>query len=204
VTINLQAASDSGSSSSDNITNATSLVFDVSFSEPVAGLAPGDFSNPGTATGCSFGVPAGGPTNYTETVTGCSAGTVILRLAAAGVTDTAGNTNAQTNGATVTIDRTAPTVTMNSVTNGNGQRKVYNGTTTDNSGSVHVVIHLGATIAGSVKDDVTGSTFPTSTTWTVTGTNNALSTGTQYTAEVTQTDVAGNVSGTATFTFNAP
>jgi hypothetical protein len=125
-------------------------------------------------------------------------------LAAAAVTDTAGNENAQTDGSSVTIDRTAPTVAMTSVTNGTGNRRVYNGTTTENNGSVHVIIHLGATIAGAVKDDVTGSTFATATTWTITGTNNALTAGTQYTAEVVQTDAAGNISVTATFTFTFP
>ena len=47
------------------------------------------------------------------TVTGCSEGTLIVRLRVNGVTDLAGNGNAVTNGATVTIDRTAPTVTIN-------------------------------------------------------------------------------------------
>ena len=111
-TIDLQAASDSGSSSTDNITNAASLVYDVTFSESVTGLAATDFSNVGTATGCTVGAPSGSGAAYTVTLTGCSAGTVILRLAAGGVTDTAGNTNALTNGPTVTVDRTAPGVTV--------------------------------------------------------------------------------------------
>ena len=109
-TIALQPGSDTGTSSSDNVTNAASLVFNVTFSEPVTGLAAGDFSNQGTAIGCSVGAPTGGPSAYTVTLTGCPAGTVILRLAAGGVTDTVGNPNAQTDSATVTIDRTAPTV----------------------------------------------------------------------------------------------
>ncbi len=50
--IDLRAASDSGVSNSDDITNAASLVFDVTFSETVTGLAANDFSNVGTATGC--------------------------------------------------------------------------------------------------------------------------------------------------------
>ena len=51
MTIDLQAASDTGTSSSDNITNATRLVFDVNFSESVAGLAGTDFSNSGNGDG---------------------------------------------------------------------------------------------------------------------------------------------------------
>ena len=58
-TIHLQAGSDSGSSNADDITNAATLMFDVTFSEPVAGLAAGDSSNAGTAAGCVVGAPAG-------------------------------------------------------------------------------------------------------------------------------------------------
>ncbi len=47
------------------------------------------------------------------TLTLCSQGTVILQLRAAAVTDTATNANAVTNGPTVTVDRTGPTVTIN-------------------------------------------------------------------------------------------
>ncbi len=112
-TIDLRAASDSGVSNSDDLTNAASPIFDVTFSETVAGLAAGDFSNVGTATGCVFGAPAGAAAAYNVTVTGCSEGTLIVRLAANGVLDTAGNGNALTNGPTVTIDRTGPSVTIN-------------------------------------------------------------------------------------------
>ena len=109
-TIDLQDASDTGTSDSDNITKALSLTFDVTFDEDVFTLAASDFSNAGTATGCTFGAPMGSGDTYTVTVSTCSEGTVILRLAAAGVTDTAGNDNVQTDSATVTIDRTAPVV----------------------------------------------------------------------------------------------
>ena len=113
VTIALQTASDTGISNADNITNAANPVFDLTFSEPVVGLLANDLSNVGTATTCAFGVPAGSGAAWTVTVTGCSEGTLIVRLRVNGVTDLAGNGNAVTNGATVTIDRTAPTVTIN-------------------------------------------------------------------------------------------
>jgi hypothetical protein len=112
VIIDLQAGSDNGPSSTDNVTNATTLVFDVTFNEPVTGLAATDFSEQGTATGCVIPAPAGSGAAYTETLTACTAGSVILRLAASAVTDTAGNTNALTNGPTITVDRTAPTATL--------------------------------------------------------------------------------------------
>ncbi len=113
VTFDLQAGSDSGISNTDNITNVASPVFDAIFSEVVAGFAAGDLSNTGTATGCTFAM--GGPTGntYPVTVTLCTEGTLIVRMAASGVTDTAGNNIAQTDGPTVTIDRTVPTVTIN-------------------------------------------------------------------------------------------
>ena len=112
VTIDLRAASDTGVSNGDDITRAASLVFDVSSSETVAGLAANDFSNVGTATGCVVGAPAGSGSAHRVTLTTCSQGTVILRLRAAAVTDVAGNANALTVGPTVTVDRTSPTVTI--------------------------------------------------------------------------------------------
>jgi hypothetical protein len=93
-------------------TKAASIAYSLVFSESVTGLASGDFSNAGTATGCSFGVTGSG-TTYTITVTGCSTtGTLIPRLATAGVTDAAGNTGpaANADGSTLTLDRVAPAV----------------------------------------------------------------------------------------------
>ena len=93
-------------------TNATSLAYTLVFSESVAGLAVGDLSNGGTATGCSFTV-AGSGTTYTVTVATCSAsGTLAPRLAAGGVTDTAGNTGpaVASSGTTITLDRVPPAV----------------------------------------------------------------------------------------------
>ena len=111
-TIDLQPGSDSGASTTDNLTNAVNLTFDVDFDEDVFGLAASDFSVGGSATGCSVGAPIGSGDSYDVTLSGCSEGTVILTLAAAGVTDTAGNANAATSGPTVTVDRTGPTVTI--------------------------------------------------------------------------------------------
>src|SRR5205807_213599 len=110
--ITLQAASDTGSSNSDNVTKAANLVFNVAFTESVTGLATNGFSNVGTATGCAFGALSGSGTSYTVTASRCSEGTVRVRLAAAVVSDAACNQNVQTDGATVTIDRTAPLATI--------------------------------------------------------------------------------------------
>ena len=113
VVLDLQAASDSGLSTTDNITNKLTLRYDVTFSETVGGVALGDFSTTGTATGCGIGNLLGsGP--YTIDLTSCSEGTVTLTFAQGGATDTAGNDGptSDTDGPEVTIDRTGPSVTV--------------------------------------------------------------------------------------------
>ena len=112
-TIDLQAGSDTGTSNSDNITKATTLVYDVSFNEAVSGVASTDFTITGTATGCSIDTLTGSAAAYVLTLTGCSEGTVIVTFAADGATDTAGNTGPTSDASlTVTVDRTAPTATI--------------------------------------------------------------------------------------------
>ena len=112
-TFALQTASDSGSSSSDRVTNAATLVYDLVFSDSVTGLMSGDFSNTGTATGCTF-TPSGSGSTYTVSVESCSEGTVILVLASYSVTDTAANAGplAASPTPSVTIDRTNPTASI--------------------------------------------------------------------------------------------
>jgi subtilisin family serine protease len=110
-TVSLQAGSDTGSSSTDGLTNASTLTFDVVFNRPVNGLAAGDFSIGGTATGCIAGAPTGAGAAYAVTVSGCSAGTVSLRLAADAVTDgsAVAGPAAQVTAPTVVVDLTNPT-----------------------------------------------------------------------------------------------
>ena len=95
------------------LTNLSSFSYTLTLSESVSGLASADFTNVGTATGCTFGAPAGSGSSYTVAVTGCgNSGTVIPRLAANGVTDAVGwaGPSAATDGKTLTIDKIAPTV----------------------------------------------------------------------------------------------
>ncbi len=148
VTFDLQAGSDSGTSSTDNITNVASPVFDASFSEAVAGFAAGDLSNTGTATGCSFAVGAPTGNTYPVTVTLCTEGTLIVRMAASGVTDTAGNNIAQTDGPTVTIDRTVPTITIANPTTTPEQSKTITASTSD--GTLTMSNTTGSTCDGSL------------------------------------------------------
>ncbi|HVM72173.1 MAG TPA: Ig-like domain-containing protein, partial [Anaerolineales bacterium] len=115
----LQAGSDSGASSTDNITNAASLVFNVTFSEALNAPFTGTgLSNTGTATGCaiSVGTPTGNV--YPVTLDTCQEGTVILTLAAGSVADLAGNPNALTNGTSVKVDRTGPTYSSSTPADG--------------------------------------------------------------------------------------
>jgi hypothetical protein len=95
------------------ITNQTTIVYDIVFSEAVTGLALADFSKSGTGSAsCTIGSPSGSGTTYTVTLSGCSPGTVILTIAANAVTNTSSQTAPASNtaAATVTIDQTAPTI----------------------------------------------------------------------------------------------
>ena len=115
--IALEELTDTGKSSSDLVTRAMSLVFDVNFSTAITGLTSGDFAFFGTATGCTA-TPSGDTAPITVTVDGCSAGTVILTLSAGAVQGAADNTktNETVSAPTVTIDRTAPTITISTST----------------------------------------------------------------------------------------
>ncbi len=115
VTFDLQSGSDSGTSDSDDLTNATSLIIEAAFSKAVTGLTTDDLTNIGSATGCSISVGTPSGNTYPLTLSSCSAGTAIIRLAGSTVTDSAGNPNDQTDGPTITIDRSGPTVAMNSL-----------------------------------------------------------------------------------------
>jgi hypothetical protein len=93
-------------------TNAAALTYTLTFSEAVTGVAAGDFSNTGTATGCAFDPGTDSGASRTVTISSCSNGTVVPRLAINAATDAAGNTGpaAAADGSSITIDRTAPTV----------------------------------------------------------------------------------------------
>lgn len=99
-------------------TSAAGLSFGVSFSTSVTGLAAADFATSGTATGCSIGAPSGSGSSYTVAVSGCSGGTVTLTLHAGAVLDSLSDPGPATDvsSASVTIDRTAPTVTAPAAT----------------------------------------------------------------------------------------
>ena len=101
-----------------NLTNAASINFTVTFSEPMTGLDAGDFvlTKNGSLNGDSVVNVGGGPTVYTVTVnTGAGDGDLRLDLpsSATTVTDLGGNPLQNlpyTNGESYVVDKTAPTV----------------------------------------------------------------------------------------------
>jgi Ca2+-binding RTX toxin-like protein len=111
----------------DELTNATSVDFTVSFSESVTGVDVSDFflSTTGTATGSIASVSANNTNVYEVTVNGVAgAGTLRLNLnsSGTGISDSASNpiTTGYTSGQSYTIDHYAPASTSVAVpTNGN-------------------------------------------------------------------------------------
>jgi hypothetical protein len=116
-------------------------------------------------------------------------------------TDTAGNTGTSAAN-TITIDATAPTVTLTAPANGsatNSQTPAITGTAgtaTGDSTTITVKIYSGSGTSGTLLQTLT----PTRTggTWTTTPTT--LGQGT-YTAQATQTDAAGNAGTSTANTF---
>jgi len=81
--------------------------FNLTFSEAIIGLAPGDF----TLSSGSVGSITGSGSNYIVTVTGASQGLLSITLPAGAVTDPAGNGNTS-GSSSATFDSVAPTVTV--------------------------------------------------------------------------------------------
>jgi len=88
--------------------------FSIAFSQTVDSVANADFSNAGTATGCTFSISASSGTSFTLTVSSCSEGTLIPQILAGSmraVNSGANGPTANTLTTTpITIDRTAPTI----------------------------------------------------------------------------------------------
>lgn len=98
-------------------TRAASFTYRTYFDKPVTGLAAGDFSKSGTATGCSIGTPttSDGGSVWAMKVSGCSQGTLRLTLKAnsvrsaiPGESTVTGPAVATPGPATLRIDRTKP------------------------------------------------------------------------------------------------
>jgi len=96
-------------------TNSTSaFTYSIVMSQNITGMENADFTNAGTATGCTFAISDSSGTSFTLTASSCGEGTVIPQL----LTDSVYGTVTATNGpgsnaqaiTPVTIDRTSPTI----------------------------------------------------------------------------------------------
>jgi spore germination protein YaaH len=93
-------------------TRSTTLTYNLTFGSAIRGFARADLTRGGTATGCTIGTPTGSGASWRVSVTGCSAGTVVLGLRPGSVTDPVGNVGPaqQLYAPRVLIDRTRPMI----------------------------------------------------------------------------------------------
>ena len=100
--------------------SASAINYSMTMSQAISGLSGSDFSNAGTASNCSFAPDSSTGTSFTVSISDCGEGTLIPQLLANSVTGSqtgpAVNSPAST---TIVIDRTAPTISSVSTTNGN-------------------------------------------------------------------------------------
>ena len=201
---------------SNNPTNAASVIFDATFSEPMTGLTDTNLSLlTSGVTGAAITGVAGGPTVWTVTVsTGTGNGTIQLDLSnTTGLSDLAGNavSNTPFSGTEAfSIDKAAPGITLSSgvglLTNAafsvtvltgestadfaGGDVTITNGLISDFSGSgVNYSFIVTPTANGVVSVSVNGSTF-TDAAGNANSASNTITTdydGTQPTATLTTT-----------------
>ena len=94
--------------------SSVSITYSLTFSQNVNSVSNADFTNSGTATGCSFAISASSGSTFTLTVSSCSEGTLVPQVLANSVFGTVTSSNGPAaNSLTTTpirIDRTAPTI----------------------------------------------------------------------------------------------
>jgi hypothetical protein len=207
----LQAASDSGASNEDDLTNASTQVFDLVFSESISGFTASDISNTGTATSCAFAVSAASGTSFTVTATGCSKGTLIPTLKVGGVSDGSTSIPALAKaGVTVTIDKTLPTVEIRCSNQPTRSFSSCPATSTEATLYVRVAVSDSSTDGSSFAADAIGvpaglGDCTVSSSKVVAGRNQekifACTARATYTLSVTVTDRAGNTSAATAASF---
>jgi hypothetical protein len=105
---NIQSFSPRSTTSNDG-----SIIYDLQFTEAVSGLAASDFSLTGTgSSNCTVGTPSGSGANYVVTLTGCTAGTVVLSINANSVTGTTTGPAVTETAVTVTVVEVATTISL--------------------------------------------------------------------------------------------
>jgi hypothetical protein len=186
LTANGAAATAGGSSSVDDDGSFSLVRTDYSgdggsgVASSVLTVRSGTLAGDGTTCG-TFGLPTtltGAPSQ-----SGLAEGCYLFTLTG---TDNVGNTSSVAT--TVKVDRTAPTVTLTSVEDGNGHREVFNGTTDDVTGTITIRVYLFGFLVR------TYAFAPSGSSWSYENGNNDLSAFLPYTALAQQTDAAGNTS----------
>jgi Tol biopolymer transport system component len=148
-------------------TNASPIVFTVTFSEPVTGFDAGDISLAGSTVGGTLSVGiSGSGTSYMVSVTGMSgSGAVVASIPAGAVHDLAGNPSLASTSTdnTVFFDGVAPMVTINQAAGQadptNGSPIVFTATFSEavtgfDAGDISLA---GSTVGGALAVSVSGS-----------------------------------------------
>jgi hypothetical protein len=109
------AAPTTFASATSSATNTNSpITFSITFAQSVDSVAASDFTNVGTATGCSFAINAASGTTFVLTVSSCSEGTLVPQITAGSMRSVTSGANGPTSNTQTTtpirIDRTAPTI----------------------------------------------------------------------------------------------
>jgi hypothetical protein len=97
---------------SNLITNNSSITYSLIFSETISGLISGDFVITGTGSSTCLISVSGSNNSYTVNLSSCSSGTIILYLSANSVTNSSSQIGPSSNSVapTVTIDQISPTI----------------------------------------------------------------------------------------------
>ena len=95
-----------------NLTNASSISYNLVFNESVTGLNNTDFLTTGSTATCTGIAVTGSGTTYSVAVQGCSVGTVKLTLVANSVSGVLAGPATDKIASDVVIERTAPTVSV--------------------------------------------------------------------------------------------
>jgi large repetitive protein len=189
-TPDLDAASDSGTSSTDNNTNAGTTTF-TGTAEAGSTVTIFDGATPvgsSTATGGTYSITTSVLANGSHSIT-------------AKATDTVGNTGTASGALTVTVDRAAPTgLTVSCVAGTTGNSLTCSGNA-GNAANDSTSISVTITKTGQTTVNVTGTR--TGTTWATSGNDKINKNVVGWAVTATQTDLAGNSTTVSGPAFNS-
>lgn len=162
-------------SASAPATNQSTVSYSLVLNQSITGLEASDFTNVGSAAGCTFAVDASSGTNFTLTVTGCTApGTLIPQLAANSVQNLASESGplSAENGQTVILDVTPATASVTAQTSSPTNQATVSFSVSFNEAISSLAAdssHFTLTGSGCTLGTLSGSQPGTSFTITVTG-----------------------------------